>query len=98
MYFKYEFVLGLISVGDFPSISLRYNSQISKRDINCIFFIFFEIKSCYKIKQIMLFKVMKTMSILSSSKWNSYITIMNGFQFQNMIMIFTHLVFFYVIN
>ena len=33
MYVKYEFVLGLISVGDFPSIYLRYNLQISKCDI-----------------------------------------------------------------
>ena len=35
MYVRYEFVLGLISVGDFPSIHLRYNSQISKCDIKC---------------------------------------------------------------
>ena len=33
MYAKYEFVLGLISVGDFPSINLGYNLQISKCDI-----------------------------------------------------------------
>ena len=33
MYAKYEFVLGLISVGDFPSMNLRYNLQISKCDI-----------------------------------------------------------------
>ena len=33
MYVKYEFVLGLISVGDFSSIHLRYNLQISKHDI-----------------------------------------------------------------
>ena len=33
MYVKYEFVLGLISVGDFPSIYLRYNSQITKNNI-----------------------------------------------------------------
>ena len=33
MYVKREFVLELISVGDFPSIYLRYNSQITKFDI-----------------------------------------------------------------
>ena len=33
MYVKYKFVLGLISVGDFPSINLSYNLQISKCDI-----------------------------------------------------------------
>ena len=45
----------------------------------------------------MLSKVMKTISFLSSSKWDSYIIIMYGFPFQNIIMIFIHLVFVYVI-
>ena len=33
MYVEFEFVLGVISVGDFPSINLRYNSQLSKCNI-----------------------------------------------------------------
>ena len=41
MYVKYEFVLGLISVGDFPSINLRYNLQISKCDIKMHIFSYF---------------------------------------------------------
>ena len=58
----------------------------------------FQNKSCYKMKQIMLSKVMKTISFLSSSKWNSYIIFMYVFQFQNIIMIFIHVVLVYVIN
>ena len=54
----------------------------------------FQNKSYYKMKQIMLSKVMKTISFLSSSKWNSYIL----YDFQNIIMIFIHLVLVYVIN
>ena len=46
----------------------------------------------------MLSKVMKTILFLSSPKLNSYIVIMYGFPFQNMIIIFIHLVFGYVIN
>ena len=41
MYAKYEFVLGLISVGDFPSINLGYNLQISKCDIKMHIFSYF---------------------------------------------------------
>ena len=40
------------------------------------------------MKQIMLSKVMKPISFLSSSKYNCYIIIMYIFQFQNIIMIF----------
>ena len=50
------------------------------------------------MKQIMLSKVMKPISFLSSSKWNSYNIIMYGFQFQNIIMIFIHVVSFHVID
>ena len=46
----------------------------------------------------MLSKVMKTILFLSSPKLTSYIVIMYGFPFQNMIIIFIHLVFGYVIN
>ena len=96
-YVKYEFVLGLISVGDFPSIYLRYNSQITKFDIYCKFVIFW-IKSCYKMKQIMLSKVTNPISFLSSSKCIFYIITMYGFQFQNIIMIFINVVLAHVIN
>ena len=41
MYAKYEFVLGLISVGDFPSINLRFNLQKSKCDIKMHIFSYF---------------------------------------------------------
>ena len=58
----------------------------------------FLIKSCYKMKQIMLSKVMKPISFLSSSKCDCYIIIMYGFQFQNIIMIFINIVLAHVIN
>ena len=98
VYVKYEFVLGLISVGDFTSIYLRYNLQISKGDIKMHILVIFEIKSYYSIKQIILSKARKTISFLSSSKRNSYFIIVYGFPFQNKLMIFIHLVFGYVIN
>ena len=50
------------------------------------------------MKQIMLSKVMKPISFLSSSKRNCYIIIIYGFQFQNTIMIFINVVLAHVIN